>query len=645
MGKGKRSRENNAADLFNAAAGSKKSKKSGGMNVWTKVLLISVALIIVASIALTYIGTSGILLRAPKAFKTENFEINGAMMQYIFATQYSTLSSNYQTQLKNMGLDTSKSLREQQYTAKDSTLITSLYGDDVKLSGTWFDVFWEITMKYAKQTLAYCEAAKASGITLTAEEKASIDKNIDAIATMATLYGFPNTKSYINAMYGSSVTKADIRDVMELSMLSDKYYQAETKKILEGITDEQVKKFFEENKSDYLFADYYTFTLQAVKDAADANDNDKTKAEKQAKFEAEVQAVKTLVENISKATDIKTIEEYMTAYWIDANYDAYLNNTQKELLKKDKDGKSEITDADVPTLKDNASEAEKAAHEALLAANKEKVVAAVKDAIKNNTADADLKALGTAAYDKVLTAVRDKLIATVKKNIDAMLSEEVLYNTNNDAAKWIFSADRKEGDTNSFGAEKFDVTKDNSYKVTVYRISKPMYIIEEKVKEFGHILIDEGNFKSDKHDGHDHKADDKDAIAKENDAKAKAEAERLLAEFNKGNKTKEAFEALAKDKNQDSNVFYADTQPGQMVDEMDEFLFGKDTKINDTKVIKTTYGYHVTWLISEGKEVWFVNAKNNCYTELVKEWKKNTEAKYTSIANKNLASMADRIDA
>ena len=636
MGKGKRSRENNAADLFNAAAESKNTKKRSGSsaNVWTKVLLIVVALIIVASTALTYIGTSGILLRAPKAFKSENFEINGAMMQYIFSTQYTNLSSNYKTQLQGIGFKTDVGLRDQNFTATGSTFLNTLYGDDLKTSGTWFDVFWEIAKTQAKQTLAYCEAAKASGITLTEEDHKTIDQNLDAIDTMATLYGFPNTSSYIKAMYGSSVTKKDIRNVMELTELSAKFYEKETDRIFDAITDEQVKAFFEEHKSDYLYADFYTLTFQAVKDAAGANDKDEDKKAKEEKFKADVEAVKKHAEAVSAMTDIEEIKEYMTAYWAEDYYDAYLRTTEDELKKNDKEtGKPTITKDDIPT------------DEAVLAANKDKVIAAVKDAVKNETADADLKDMGETAYDKVLTSLRNKLISKIRKDLEAMLSEEISYNESNDDHKWIFSEDRKANDTNTVTPKTFDATKDNTYKVTVYRIEKPRYILEEKVKEFGHILINDDNFEKDSHEGHDHAATDKDAISKENDAKAKAEADRLLAEFLKGNKTKEAFEALAKDKNQDSNVFYADTKPGTMVEEMDEFLFSKETKVNDTKVIKTTYGYHVTWLVSEGKEIWFVDSKADLEAELLEKWDKEILAKYAVTDNKNLTKIANRIDA
>ena len=609
MGKGKRTRDNSATELFGAAVTPKK-KNEDKMGIWTKVLLISVVLIIVASLALTYISTSGILLRAPKAFKSENFEINGAMAQYMFYAQYTNFTSSYSSYMSYMGLDTSKSLKAQTLNDTAKSLLTSMYGTDVKMDGTWFDFFWSVTKNQATQTLAFCEAAKKDGVELTKEEKDAINESLKAIDETAALYGFPSTKSYITAMYGAGVTRNDIKNTLLLTELSAKYYEAEVTKIEENITDEQVLSYFGEHKSDYLKADYYTFTFQATKTVIDANDSEEVKAQKLADYEKAIADAKAHAAAISAMTDVKAIEEYMVAYWAEDYYAEYLATTHTELKKTDSTtGTATITDADIPT------------DEAVLAANKDKVIAAVKDAVKNNTATSALTAFGDTAYDKVLASLRDKLITQIKKNIDSMLTKKAAYSADNDTMKWIFAEDRVAGDVKTFSdddAESFKTADTSSCKVTVYRIEKPQYLETEKTKEFGHILINDGNFETDSHEGHDHAADDKDAVSAENDAKAKAEAERLLAEFQSGEKTKEAFEALANGKNQDSNVFYADTKPGTMVTEMDEFLFS--AKVGDSKVIKTTYGYHVTWLVSEGKEVYFVDCKTAYAAELVEAW-------------------------
>lgn len=636
MGKGKRSRDSKANDIL-VSAKAPKTKKSGSIDGLTKVLLIVVTLIIVASLALTYINTSGILLRAPKAFKSENFEISGSMMQYMFYSQYTAFVTNYSSYLSTIGLSTSKSLKAQKCTTTYKSLLTSLYGEDIKTDGTWFEFFWDVAEKQAKQTLVFCEAAKALGIELTDEEIAEIDKTIDSIGETATLYGYPNTQSYINAMYGAGVNKSDIRKTLLLSELSAKLYEVETDRIKNEITDEAVLKFFEDNKSDYYKADYYTLAFQVTKETIDSKDTEEQKAAKLEKFKADIEKAKAHAAAVAALTDAKAIKDYMIAYWADDYYASYLSSTETELKKNDsKTGKPTITIADIPT-DDTVKDEYKAA-----------VIAAAKEAIEKETADADLKDMTLAgnAYDKVLTSVRNKLITQIKKNIDSMIVEEIAYSDSSDEFKWIFAEERAKGDSKVFAsddkADEFKVDEATSFKATAYIIEKSRYIQEELVKEFGHILITANAFKNDKHDNCEHKADDKDAVTKCNEEKAKAEAERLLAEFEKGEKTKEAFEALAKDKNEDSNEFYADTKPGQMVEEINDFLFSDETKVGDTKVIKTTYGYHVTWLVGEGKEIYFVDAKADLNADLVEKWIDELEAKYAVTAN---ASVADKIDA
>ena len=103
---------------------------------------------------------------------------------------------------------------------------------------------------------------------------------------------------------------------------------------------------------------------------------------------------------------------------------------------------------------------------------------------------------------------------------------------------------------------------------------------------------------------------------------------------------KDNFNALAKDKNQDSNEYYPDTRPGQMVEEINDWLFAEERKVGDTEVIKTQYGYHVTWLVEIGEELWFVESKDDCYADLVEKWIDEMEAKTSLTEN---TAIADKI--
>ena len=115
MGKGKRSRDNKAIEAVNNAAA---PETKNSVTTWTKVMMIAVALILVASIALIFIQSSGILLRAPSAFSSENYTINGAMMQYLFKTQYNDFYNFYCKPNK----DDSNNIREFKETLKNGNL-------------------------------------------------------------------------------------------------------------------------------------------------------------------------------------------------------------------------------------------------------------------------------------------------------------------------------------------------------------------------------------------------------------------------------------------------------------------------------------------------------------------------------------------
>ena len=104
MGKGKRSRDKNAAETLNTVAA---PEKKSSVSLWTNIALISVAVLLVASIVLSTVLSSGIILRSADAFKSENYEITGSMMQYLFQTQYNSFYSTYSSYMSSFPLDTS----------------------------------------------------------------------------------------------------------------------------------------------------------------------------------------------------------------------------------------------------------------------------------------------------------------------------------------------------------------------------------------------------------------------------------------------------------------------------------------------------------------------------------------------------------
>ena len=88
----------------------------------------------------------------------------------------------------------------------------------------------------------------------------------------------------------------------------------------------------------------------------------------------------------------------------------------------------------------------------------------------------------------------------------------------------------------------------------------------------------------------------------EEKAKAKAAADEILAAFEAGEKTEEAFAALATEKttdtgSKDSGGLYENVYPGQMVQAFNDWCFDASRKTGDTAIVETEYGYHVMYFV------------------------------------------------
>ena len=147
----------------------------------------------------------------------------------------------------------------------------------------------------------------------------------------------------------------------------------------------------------------------------------------------------------------------------------------------------------------------------------------------------------------------------IKEKAEAV-SEAQAYSEGTDLSTWAFDAERKAGDVT--------LIDDGTGNYTVYMMEKTAYRVEtEASRDVRHILIKTGEELSDE------------------DAKAKADD--ILAQYQAGDQTAEAFDALAKEHNEDSNSLYEGVTKGQMVAEFEEWLFDETRNEGDTGVVKT----------------------------------------------------------
>ena len=105
---------------------------------------------------------------------------------------------------------------------------------------------------------------------------------------------------------------------------------------------------------------------------------------------------------------------------------------------------------------------------------------------------------------------------------------------------------------------------------------------------------------------------------------AKAAAEALLAEFQAGEATEDAFAALATEKTEDTGSaanggLYENIAPGSMVANFDAWCFDEARQVGDTGIVESNYGYHVMYFSGYGENYhdYLVETEmiNNAYTE------------------------------
>lgn len=209
------------------------------------------------------------------------------------------------------------------------------------------------------------------------------------------------------------------------------------------------------------------------------------------------------------------------------------------------------------------------------------------------------------SFDSILTEIL-KENGTTEANIKTAIQNTVLtgssYDEEFDISVWAFSADTKLNSTKLYP---------NGNSSSVYMITKLPYRNEGETRTVRHILISSDSY--------------------EKDEDAKAKADEVLAEFNKGAKTAESFGELAKKYSEDPGSatyggIYEDFAKGTMVEPFEKWAFDSARKEGDTGIVKTDYGYHIMYFVKEGNPVWknevVLSLKDNNYEALYNKLKK-----------------------
>lgn len=238
------------------------------------------------------------------ALEVSNTPVSIGMYNYY----YSCISQNYITYAGYgyYDIDTSVSYDKQKTTNSD--------GKEV----TWAQLFKDETIKQIQYITTYYEKAVAEGVTLTADQKKSIDENIDSLKSSASAQNVTVDK-YISDTYGDYCGQATIKKMLEQCYIAENYYQ--TLSVSQKFSDKEIKNYFKQNKADYENVTFAFLQVPYENDDAKATFEKCTEYAKQIKSEDDMKkliptACKSLIESyVSQgyAQDAESCAELLSA--------------------------------------------------------------------------------------------------------------------------------------------------------------------------------------------------------------------------------------------------------------------------------------------------------------------------------------------
>lgn len=605
MGKGNRTQNEKASELLTAAKSGKAAKAKKGMPVWAGTLILVTVLVALVLIAtFSALNANGVFLHGKTVASTENYNVNAAMMSYViyseyqnFVTQYSSSSyGNILQYIRGTGgdpLSTSTPLRSQYYSKP-----TADKPDTETM--TWFDYFARSAESQVVQMLTYCEIAKANGVELDDEDRATIESTIESLKTYAESMGY-SVNDYLMSMYGKGVTVKEMRNILELSQLSAKMANKKQDEFKDAATDARVDAEFEANRSKYeLYYGYiaYTFTAK-FEPSKDATDEDKAAALEA--YLAEQKKFADYAERLNAITDRNAFESFAAT--------VRTETFDRVLAEELENGTSE-------------EEATKKANEAADEVLKELPTMENKPHYKKGEDSGD--------FDKWITE-EGRVVGDITK----IVSEEAA------------TEDTAEGE-----AVKYVKKAESTY--TVYMMTNTVHVDNDaKWRSVGHIL-----FKTDTYDklkttekltGKIKELADK-VLEKEGAITAEAMAKALLAELMEQGKIttvqtedrtyytidKSVFEEYGEIFTEDSNVFYTDVKPGDMVTEFEDWLMDSSRVVGEISypnAVKTTYGYHIMTYTGDEKVAWREEIRESLVNTDFDNWYKGEKEKITVNVN------------
>lgn len=205
------------------------------------------AVVVVVLLVLAVVVNSNLFYTGVTAVKTGDAKYTTADFNYeYFNAYYGTYEELYNTygaELVGYLLNPQTPLDEQNYSETQ----------------TWDEYFEEYAMNQLQQMAMLNDMAKAEGWSLSAEQKAEIDANIDRVKTDAVSNGYSDYRAYLRNMFGKGITEERLRSLLESSFNATYYSQYLIDKWMNSYTEEELSEYYDGQRNAYDLVSYMAY--------------------------------------------------------------------------------------------------------------------------------------------------------------------------------------------------------------------------------------------------------------------------------------------------------------------------------------------------------------------------------------------------
>lgn len=244
----------------------------------TKIVITVLAVVVLAAIIIPIISSAVKKKEVVNGtfIKVNDYKISQLEYDFYYNTTVNDYINTYGSFLQYMNLDVTKNFATQNYS------------DDM----TWQDYFDKMTVEQIKQIRSLLDDAEKNGFTFDATER--YDTYVASVKEAAQSAG-STVQDYYHSYFGAYATEKNVADYIKDGIVANAYYQ----KLVEDNkpSDEEVQKYYEENKKSYDQVDYKKSVI-----ASDLGE-DATEEEKDIDKESRLEKANELLASVKEGED------------------------------------------------------------------------------------------------------------------------------------------------------------------------------------------------------------------------------------------------------------------------------------------------------------------------------------------------------